>query len=430
MGRSTTAPQRGDRHAPKASAQRGDGRAPKAAAVPQRGDRHAPKAPAQRGDGRAPKAAAVPQRGDRNTAKPGGVKPGGVKPGAAREHVVVTRPGFASVLRDELVERFGLAATIAAPAAVTVPLAATLPKRETTVFARQYLPRATPLASLEPTAVAADLVARLDVLTKRANRQSGRWTLHAFAVDDDDALAIATKIEKAALAAIGASLLRFAKRYVAPLDLTRDELAPSDLVVQVFVATPTSGWVSIASLASDVSPYVAGAKRMRHQSGAPSRSARKLLEALDVLGAAPEAGETAVDLGAAPGGWSFMLAGKGASVTAVDHAELDLPADDKRTKRIAHVVANGLTYAPPQPVDWLCCDMVIDARAAMRTLATWIAERRMRRFVVNVKLPTEGAWPLVAEALAVVEASGWPVRKVRHLYHDRHEVTLMGLRGD
>jgi 23S rRNA (cytidine2498-2'-O)-methyltransferase len=95
--------------------------------------------------------------------------------------------------------------------------------------------------------------------------------------------------------------------------------------------------------------------------GAPSRSTLKLVEAfhtflgereLDLL----HAGMRAVDLGAAPGGWTWQLAHRGLKVTAVDNGPLkgDI-ADDPL---VTHLRADGLRYVPKKPVDWMVCDVV------------------------------------------------------------------------
>ncbi len=75
------------------------------------------------------------------------------------------------------------------------------------------------------------------------------------------------------------------------------------------------------------SPWPMGIPRIRMPHGAPSRSTLKLAEALvtflgdrepDLL----RAGMRAVDLGAAPGGWTWQLAQRGLRVTAVDNGAL------------------------------------------------------------------------------------------------------------
>ena len=168
------------------------------------------------------------------------------------------------------------------------------------------------------------------------------------------------------------------------------------------------------------------------------------LEALRVLGVEPKLGETAVDLGAAPGGWTLVMMRHGVDVTAVDHAELDLPKDKDAKKdkagakkspknpvgKVIHIKENGLKFRPTEMVDWLCCDMVMGSRQTLEVLGEWLKEDLMRNFVVNIKLPqaAENSWPAVKEALELfdVHRSAWKVMRARHLFHDRNEVTLMG----
>src|SRR5439155_27070155 len=82
---------------------------------------------------------------------------------------------------------------------------------------------------------------------------------------------------------------------------------------------------SDAALAS---PHPMGILRLRMPAQAPSRSSWKLDEALlllvgeERLGARMKPGAQAVDLGAAPGGWSWQLAQRGLRVMAVDNAKL------------------------------------------------------------------------------------------------------------
>ena len=57
--------------------------------------------------------------------------------------------------------------------------------------------------------------------------------------------------------------------------------------------------------------------------GPPSRAYRKIWEAFLLAGALPAKGESCVDAGASPGGWTWALAGLGAEVLAIDRAELE-----------------------------------------------------------------------------------------------------------
>ncbi|HEX4883001.1 MAG TPA: 23S rRNA (cytidine(2498)-2'-O)-methyltransferase RlmM, partial [Casimicrobiaceae bacterium] len=165
--------------------------------------------------------------------------------------------------------------------------------------------------------------------------------------------------------------------------------------------------------------------------GAPSRSAAKLAEALvvflgdeanDVL----RPGMRAVDLGAAPGGWSWLLAGRGLRVTAVDNGPLKEPVASDPL--VTHVRADGLHFRPRRPVDWLVCDIVERPARIAELVAGWIADGAARFAIFNLKLPMKKRDEEVARCAQIIEARLARAEvahdfALRQLYHDREEVT-------
>ncbi len=171
-----------------------------------------------------------------------------------------------------------------------------------------------------------------------------------------------------------------------------------------------------------------GQRRMADDPGAPSRSYLKLEEAFGVLGCEPQAGETVVDLGAAPGGWSFCAAKRGASVLALDNGPLKGAALGHPL--IEHEQADAFRYTPPpgRPCDWLLCDVVDDPDKVLALLERWVAQRACRRFVVNLKFGRTDPLPLLRRATGPQSplARACVLLRARHLFHDREEVTLVG----
>jgi 23S rRNA (cytidine2498-2'-O)-methyltransferase len=165
-----------------------------------------------------------------------------------------------------------------------------------------------------------------------------------------------------------------------------------------------------------------GQRRMADDPRAPSRSYLKAEEAYGVLGREPAAGETVADLGAAPGGWSYSAAKRGAKVEAVDNGPLKAGAIDPN---VTHRAEDAFKYAPAAPVDWLFCDMVEDPEQILALVARWLKEGRCRRFVVNLKFARKDPLALLRR----VDADLRPLcslLRARHLYHDREELTLVG----
>ncbi|MDB6167507.1 MAG: hypothetical protein JWM88_371 [Verrucomicrobia bacterium] len=174
---------------------------------------------------------------------------------------------------------------------------------------------------------------------------------------------------------------------------------------------------------------VHGQRRMADDELAPSRSYLKVEEAYILLGRGPEAGETVCDLGAAPGGWSFSAAKRGARVVAIDNGPLKGGALDHPA--IAHRMEDAFRFAPQagEKFDWLFCDLVEEPHHVIQDIvAPWLANRWCERFVINLKFGRVDAVALLRELQAdasplVQHAPGF---RVRHLYHDREEFTVVG----
>ena len=174
--------------------------------------------------------------------------------------------------------------------------------------------------------------------------------------------------------------------------------------------------------------WLGGQRRMADDSAAPSRSYLKTEEAFAILGREPAPGETVADLGAAPGGWSYSAAKRGARVVAVDNGPLKGGALNHPL--IEHRMEDAFRFKPAegQRYDWLFCDMVEDPRRVLELVTQWTHGRRCRHFVINLKFGHADALALLDH---LVHSSESPLRDceqphVRHLFHDREEFTLVG----
>lgn len=167
-----------------------------------------------------------------------------------------------------------------------------------------------------------------------------------------------------------------------------------------------------------------GQRRMADDPQAPSRSYLKAEEAYGVLGREPAAGETVADLGAAPGGWSYSAARRGALVTAVDNGPLK---GGGLHPGIVHLTEDAFLFKPEKPLDWLFCDMVEDPEQIVALVERWLKAGWCRRFVVNLKFGRVD--PVALLRRAEVLRKYCATLKMRHLFHDREEFTLVGERG-
>lgn len=190
--------------------------------------------------------------------------------------------------------------------------------------------------------------------------------------------------------------------------------------------------VAGVSVAGNRARFVSGIPRLRLPASAPSRSALKLEEAwkvflpqgeeLDYLGG----GKQAVDLGAAPGGWTWQLVRQGMMVTAVDNGPMN--GDLMATGHVEHVEADGYQWRPRRGVDWMVCDIVDHPRRTATLAVDWLTAKQCRYTVFNLKLPMKKRYDewlvcrdILEQGLARTEMS-FRIR-ARHLYHDREEIT-------
>lgn len=182
------------------------------------------------------------------------------------------------------------------------------------------------------------------------------------------------------------------------------------------------------SIVDRSSPRTNGILRLRQSREAPSRSGLKLDEAIQVMLPAglreqllrPAA--TAVDLGAAPGGWTWQLVRRHMRVTAVDNGPLQPALLDSGL--VEHRREDGFRYRPETSVDLLVCDMVEKPSRVADLVARWLDSGWCRAAIFNLKLPMKRRYQAVRDCLQrLPQDPAWrPL--CRHLYHDRDEVTV------
>ena len=262
-------------------------------------------------------------------------------------------------------------------------------------------------------------------LVVRALPLGVRFAVQAWVPDTDDGnlgAGVADALEAAVCARLSANPATSAR--LASTDSLRRE---GGHLIQLALDQPGRAFVGGTPLVQAHSPFPGGRARMRVGAGKPSRAARKVEEALALLGAQPSPGESCVDLGAAPGGWSWVLLEKRARVIAVDPAKLRPDLYERRGLR--HVQESAFTFEPDETVDWLFCDMAWRPLEAAALLAKWARRHWARMLVANLKLPMKRKAEMVIRLREVLAEGGWTRIRMRQLYHDRDEITVVAARG-
>ena len=82
-------------------------------------------------------------------------------------------------------------------------------------------------------------------------------------------------------------------------------------------------------------------------------------------------------------------------------------------------MAGGAFGLAPEPVDWLCSDIIAYPARLLALVQRWIAAGAARRIVCTIKF--QGATDHdAAEAFATI-----PGGRVVHLFHNKHELTFL-----
>ena len=168
------------------------------------------------------------------------------------------------------------------------------------------------------------------------------------------------------------------------------------------------------------SPFPNGAVRfVEDRAAPPSRAYLKLWEALTLFGEHPAPGETCLDLGSSPGGWTWALARLGARVVSVDKAPLDPRVAAMPGVEFRRESAFALDPRDLGPVDWLFSDVVCYPPRLLALVERWLAAGACKRFLCTVKF--QGATDHeTARRLAAIPGS-----RLLHLHHNKHELTWM-----
>ncbi|MEH6670746.1 23S rRNA (cytidine(2498)-2'-O)-methyltransferase RlmM [Halopseudomonas sp.] len=188
------------------------------------------------------------------------------------------------------------------------------------------------------------------------------------------------------------------------------------------------GW----SWANNAAPWPMGIPRLKVPRDAPSRSTLKLEEAWhhfvprDEWDSRMAPGMTAVDLGAAPGGWTWQLVNRHMKVIAVDNGPMAPSLMD--SGQVEHIQADGYLYKPKKTVHWMVCDIVDKPARSSALLGRWVGRGWCREAIINFKLPMKQRYQEVMQCIehvqADLDAAGIKASiACKQLYSDREEVT-------
>ncbi|HVB61761.1 MAG TPA: SAM-dependent methyltransferase [Ktedonobacteraceae bacterium] len=229
----------------------------------------------------------------------------------------------------------------------------------------------------------------------------------------------------------GGTLNRLVAEAIAGESGALENIKKPQIVVSL-LCTASAAYAGISYVSENLSDWPGGARQFAQKPEQISRAEFKLLEALEVFGVELPANGRALDLGAAPGGWTRLLLAAKMRVVAVDPANLDPRL--QRQARLEHYHGNAEDYLAKashgqQRFDVIANDMRVDARDAARLLCEAANLLRSDGFVVStLKLPHATATmqpvEIMRQALLTLRTR-YAVVQARQLYHNRQEVTVI-----
>jgi len=233
--------------------------------------------------------------------------------------------------------------------------------------------------------------------------------------------------------AVGELLQKRRRHLLRSLRQEAGAFSADEALVQLILVSPEEGFLSVAPAPMPfeqrhaLSFFPAGQIAPAVDKRPPSRAFTKLVEAEARMARRITARERCVDLGAAPGSWTYVAASRGARVTAVDRAELR--ADLLAQRHVHFERGDAFGFTPPEPVDWLLCDVIAAAERTADLLLSWLQNGWCRHFVVTLKLDDAGSAPVIEglkRELPALTSELWLLR----LCANKKEICAFGTRRD
>lgn len=151
----------------------------------------------------------------------------------------------------------------------------------------------------------------------------------------------------------------------------------------------------------------------------PNRAYLKLWEALFLLGKYPQSGHTVLDLGASPGGWTYVMHSLDATVTAVDKAPLDQKIAS--LPRVTSLQQSAFAIDPTQMIDgydWVLSDIACYPDRAYALILKWITSGKAKQLIFTIKLQGK------IDLATLKRFQQIPNSRMLNLFYNKNETTF------
>lgn len=201
------------------------------------------------------------------------------------------------------------------------------------------------------------------------------------------------------------------------------EIKEPDFIISVLL-DGTSCYIGLSPSHRNISDWSGGMIHYKKDDADISRAKFKLMEALSVFDLDISNIKNALDLGAAPGGWSSVLLEKKIAVTAVDTGEMDERLN--KYKNFTYIKANAAELELPEnSFDLITSDVSWNAKntaVMVNKAASFLKSGGYA--IVTVKLMSDKVRRTIKEVKEIYQEV-FDVEAVKQLFHNRDEVTLL-----
>ncbi len=149
----------------------------------------------------------------------------------------------------------------------------------------------------------------------------------------------------------------------------------------------------------------------------PNRAYLKLWELFAIHNLAPQNNPEVLEVGASPGGWSWVLSHFASVVHTVDRAALDPKLNS--IKNIKHKIGDAFKLNPKDydKCTWFYSDIICTPEKMYETVCYWIENSAIQNFICTIKFKGDCDFQILKKFEQI------PDSKLIHLYQNKNELT-------
>lgn len=151
----------------------------------------------------------------------------------------------------------------------------------------------------------------------------------------------------------------------------------------------------------------------------PSRAYLKIWEVLTCHVTPPKSGASVIEMGASPGGWTWVFEKMGLKIYAFDRSPL---TDELMKKPRIQFSKTDIFKLQPKDypkVEWLFSDVIAYPQKLYDLVLKWLDEKPNLNIVLTIKFQGPTDFDILDKYAAI------PGARLVHLYNNKHEVTFI-----